>query len=50
MAQINIIDYNKIVYFDENTGNYKIFNKRGFLERIARTLCGQTISINPLSF
>lgn len=26
MAQINIIDYNKIVYFDENTGNYKIFD------------------------
>ena len=26
MAQINILDYNKIVYFDENTGNYKIFD------------------------
>lgn len=26
MAQINILDYNKIIYFDENTGNYKIFD------------------------
>ena len=26
MAQINILDDNKIIYFDENTGNYKIYD------------------------